>query len=82
MTWVREGEKVWMAESLSNQYDRPSVREEERDRKEYADVFGADPFTGLVNDAFAEQIQGVCARGREQITERGPWKLADRHVVW
>jgi hypothetical protein len=61
--------------------DRQSEKQHETGRRD-ADVFGADPFTGLVDDAFAEQIQGVCSRGREQVTERGPWKLADRHVVW
>lgn len=60
-----------------------SVREEkDLDRKGETDIFGADPLPGLVYDALAQQIQGVCACRGKKITERSPWKLADRNVVW
>lgn len=61
----------------------PSVREETtRQEGGEAYISGADPFPGLVYDALAQQIQGVCACRGKQVTERGPWKLADRYVVW
>jgi len=76
MCWVREGEEVRMIKSLDISR---SVREERlaEEGRGSANISGADPFPGLIDNALAQQIQGVCGCGGEQVTQRRPWKLPD-----
>lgn len=74
MCWIREGEEVRMVKSLDNACSE-SVKEDLEEREGGTNISGADPFSGLVDNTLAEQIQGVCGCGGEQITKRCPWKL-------
>jgi len=93
MRGVREREEVRVVESLSNTIQKPRLSVGQhgtgrRGKRAGAEkegglthISGADPFPGLVDDALAEEVQGVGSRCREKVPQRCLGELSDGNIV-
>lgn len=87
MRGVREREEIRVVESLQIQYKKRDCRSvdkgrgREQKKRGLTHISGADPFPGLVDDALAEEVQGVGSRCREKVPQRCLGELSDGNIV-
>lgn len=89
MRRVRECEEVRVIESLHEVKEntflcllvRQRHGDDKKERKKGAHISGADPSPGLIDYAFAKEVQRVCACRCEKVTQWCPWELSHRNIV-